>query len=140
PDAAPGAVVEQFPEPYAVAEPGAPVDLVLSESPEDEPDAPGDTASGPATASEPDPKSDTDAGDEADDEPRERLGDRAEPIALEEVSGIGPTYAGRLREEGVQRVSRLAALDPDTVAKITRASTSRAEDWIEEAKRMAAAR
>jgi len=56
------------------------------------------------------------------------------------VSGIGPTYASRLREKGVRNVSQLAALDPDTVAKITQASTNRAERWIEQATQMAAGR
>jgi len=68
---------------------------------------------------------------------QERLGGRGEPIALEDVNGIGPTYAGRLREKGVRNVSQLAALDPETVAEITKASASRAEGWIAEAKRMA---
>ena len=216
PDAPPGTVVEQFPEPYAVAEPGSPVDLVLSEAP-GESNAPSESdASGESTAesrSEPDagegpegedasPSPTDDAGrsekHEGDDErarmeafrrailgvapengdaivdrlrragvtdleslvaadPEEiaaelslpveqivalqrRLGGGGESIALEEVSGIGPTYAGRLREEGVRNVSQLAALDPETVAEITRASTSRAAGWIEEATELAGVR
>ena len=210
----PGTVIEQFPEPHAVAEPGSPVDLVLSETAESE----GDVTSEPDA--EPAPESETDAGNEGSDtnqseddtskpeddtarveEPeagderarmeafrrailgvdpengaavverlrragvtdleslveldpekiaaelslpveqivalQERLGGRGEPIALEEVSGVGPTYAGRLREKGVRNVSQLAALDPETVAKITNASASRAEGWIEEATRLA---
>ena len=217
----PGTVVEQFPEPYAVAEPGSPVDLVLSETAESEADVTSEADATSGSDTESAPESETDAGSEggdtgqseddasqsedddtarsekpeADDERtrmeafrraiievapengdavverlrragvtdieslveldpekiaaelslpveqivalQERLGGRGEPIALEEVSGIGPTYAGRLREKGVRNVSQLAALDPETVSEITKASTSRAEGWIEEATRMA---
>ncbi|EMA57180.1 PASTA domain-containing protein [Halorubrum lipolyticum] len=225
PEAAPGTVVEQFPEPYAVAEPGSPVDLVLSEASEDEPettesepetpeDEPETTSEAPAepktpgeSEPEPSPESDAQSGGEGDDQSdapdpdderarmeafrravidvdpengeavverlrragvtdleslvnldsekiaaelslpveqivalQKRLGGHGEPIALEEVSGIGPTYASRLREKGVRNVSQLAALDPQTVAEITLASTSRAEGWIEQAARMAADR
>ncbi len=215
PDATPGTVVEQFPEPYAVAEPGSPVDLVLAEAPESESESESEAASEPTAeqTSEPDadaggegddaspsPPDDADRSEsaEADDErarmeafrqaiidvapengdavverlrragvtdleslialdPEEiaaelslpveqivalqrRLGGGGEPIALEEVSGIGPTYAGRLREKGVGNVSQLAALDPETVAEITRASPSRAAGWIEEATELAGAR
>ncbi|WP_245851736.1 helix-hairpin-helix domain-containing protein [Halorubrum persicum] len=218
PATAPGTVVEQFPDPYAVAEPGAPVDLVLSaasseeagtsdgetgasgepdssgesESPSD-PDSPNESDAAPT----PDPDDDTAPAEspEPEDERarmeafrraiidvapengaavverlrragvtdleslvsldpeaiaaelslpveqiaalQKRLGARGEPVALEEVSGIGPTYADRLREKGVRNVAQLAALDPEVVADITRASTSRTEGWIEEATRMA---
>jgi len=45
PETAPGTVIEQFPEPYAVTEPRSPVDLVLSEeAPESEPDTPNERA------------------------------------------------------------------------------------------------
>ena len=67
---------------------------------------------------------------------QERLSDDRDPIPLEEISGIGPTYAGRLRDAGVLSVSRLAELDPDRVADIARVSAARAKDWIEQANRM----
>ena len=217
PDAPPGTVVEQFPEPYAVAEPGSPVDLVLAEAPESEPEAASESGSATEPNAEPTPEPDADAGSDVDDadpspsddadrsespevdderarmeafrraivdvapengdavverlrragvtdleslialDPEElaaelsipveqivalqrRLGGGGDPIALEAVSGIGPTYAGRLREKGVRNVSQLAALDPETVAEITRASTSRAAGWIEEATELAGAR
>lgn len=202
-----GAVVEQFPDAYAVAEPGSPVDLVLAEEP------PGDSESTDEASAEADADSATDSdasGDEApedgeggDDESESRteadeearmeafrravvevdpengaavadrlrragvsdleslvkrdpeefaellsipvervralqdeLAGREEPLELESISGIGPTYASRLREEGVETVARLSTLDPETVAEITRASTSRAADWIEQATRL----
>ena len=53
---------------------------------------------------------------------------------LEEIDGIGPTYAGRLREGGIEDIPTLARADPRRVAEITRASTSRTEGWIEQAR------
>ena len=55
---------------------------------------------------------------------------------LEEVDGVGPTYAGRLRATGVQGVRELAEMDPASVAEITGASTNRTERWIREARTM----
>jgi predicted flap endonuclease-1-like 5' DNA nuclease len=208
PGSAPGTVIEQFPEPYTVAEPEAPVDLVLAvepdPEPEPEPDAERDPSSEDASADDAtDTRTGSDSGDDARDpgdderagteadrmeafrravveiEPehgdavvdrlrragvtdleslirqdpkalaetlsipadrivalQEQLGGDREPIALEEVSGIGPTYAKRLREAGVNSVSQLAALDPESVAEIAQTSTSRAGDWIEQAVRM----
>lgn len=198
----PGTVIEQFPDPYAVAEPGSAVDLVLSEPTENGSDAPGE----PNAESRPKSDAGRSAADETtrpeeskpDDERsrmdafrraivgvdpengaavvdrlrragitdleslteldpetiaaelslpadriaalQRRLGGGEEPIALETVSGIGPTYASRLRETGVLNVSQLAALDPETVAEVTRASTSRAEGWVEQARRLVADR
>jgi len=244
PTTTPGAVVEQFPDAYAVAEPGSPVDLVLAEEPPDDseptdeasaeadadsasdsdatgegdtgagegagagedtdPDASGDEAPEDGEAGDDAPEdgeggSDEFGGDqsagptEADEKERmeafrravvevdpengaavadrlrragvtdleslvkrdpeelaellsipvervralqDELGGREEPLELESVSGIGPTYASRLREKGVETVARLSTLDPETVAEITRASTSRAADWIEQATRL----
>jgi len=218
PGSASGTVIEQFPEPYTVAEPEAPVDLVLAAAPdsEPEPDASpeprndnsenGDPEDDESEDSDPEDSESEDSdpedseseedgrsggaderaqmeafrravtevvperGDAVVDRLRragvtdfesltrpdpeeiatklsvptdqiaalqERLGAGREPIELEAVSGIGPTYATRLREAGVQSVSQLAALDPATVAKITRAPVGRSEGWIEQARRMA---
>lgn len=59
-----------------------------------------------------------------------------EPIPLEEITGIGATYADRLRTEGIRGVNQLAELDPETVSELSNASTSRAADWIEQANQM----
>ncbi|MWV63665.1 DUF4332 domain-containing protein [Halorubrum sp. JWXQ-INN 858] len=59
---------------------------------------------------------------------------------LESIGGIGPTYAGRLRDAGILTVGELARRDPREVAEITRASPSRAEGWIEEARSMLSGR
>ena len=52
---------------------------------------------------------------------------------LEEIDGIGPTYAERLREAGIETVARLAAADPGTVAEAAGVGPARAEGWIEQA-------
>jgi polyhydroxyalkanoate synthase len=57
----------------------------------------------------------------------------AEAVAdgdLESVNGIGPTYAERLREAGIDGLAALAAADPETVAEAAEVPVSRAEDWI----------
>ena len=225
PTTTPGAVVEQFPEAFAVAEPGASVDLVLAAEPEppsdpetdaeDEPpsdaDAEGEepvdttddgTPSEPATETDDATSEADDAPTETDEETRtdglegseaermeafrraivtaypdagpavvdrlrragvtdieslveldaekladelsipvehiltlqEKLGGSEEQMDLESINGIGPTYADRLRDKGIESVAELAELDPEEAAEITRASTSRTADWIEEAR------
>jgi len=60
----------------------------------------------------------------------------AEAVAngdLESVDGIGPTYAERLREAGIDGLAALAAADPEVVAEAAEVSVSRAEDWIGQA-------
>lgn len=80
--------------------------------------------SGPETATteaEPTPDPDADA-------------DRRVPSeAVDVVKGIGPTYAGRLSEAGVETVEDLAAADPEEVAKRADVPRARLEDWIERA-------
>jgi predicted flap endonuclease-1-like 5' DNA nuclease len=57
-------------------------------------------------------------------------------VDLEAVDGIGPTYADRLRAAGVEDVRTLLHRNPDEVAEMTRASTSRVESWFVDAKRL----
>jgi predicted flap endonuclease-1-like 5' DNA nuclease len=111
-------VLDQFPSPRSVAEPGTPVDLTVS--------------AGPATADE----ADADAAD-ATSEPSQSnaVGTRA-TVDLEAVDGIGPTYADRLREAGVVDVTTLLDRDVEDVAEVTRASTSRVENWFADARRL----
>jgi polyhydroxyalkanoate synthase len=52
---------------------------------------------------------------------------------LRSLEGIGPTYAGRLREAGIDGVAALADADPETVADAAGVSVSRAEAWIDRA-------
>jgi polyhydroxyalkanoate synthase len=60
----------------------------------------------------------------------------AEAVAdgdLESVNGIGPTYAERLREAGIDGLAALAVADPEAVAEAAEVPVSRAEDWIGQA-------
>ena len=54
--------------------------------------------------------------------------------AVEEVNGIGPTYAERLEAAGIATVADLAASEVATVADAAQTNESRVEDWIQQAK------
>lgn len=54
-------------------------------------------------------------------------------VDVQEITGIGPTYADRLTEAGYETVDALAAADVAAVADTAQTSESRAEDWIEQA-------
>jgi polyhydroxyalkanoate synthase len=51
---------------------------------------------------------------------------------VETVAGIGPTYAERLREAGIETVADLKAADVGTVADAAQTSPGRVEDWFEQ--------
>jgi len=54
--------------------------------------------------------------------------------AVDVIKGIGPTYAGRLADAGVETVADLAAADAAEVAERTDVPEGRLEDWIEKAR------
>jgi predicted flap endonuclease-1-like 5' DNA nuclease len=94
----------------------------------------------PADGEEPsEPSADvTDDAAEADaDEPAEDAGDATEDsragVDLEEIKGIGPAYADRLREAGVEDVADLAAADAADLADRTDLGEGRVGKWIERA-------
>jgi polyhydroxyalkanoate synthase len=60
--------------------------------------------------------------------------DIAASYDLEDVEGIGPTYADRLRSAGIESVSALAVAEETTVAEVARASTGLARTWIARAR------
>lgn len=66
------------------------------------------------------------------------------PDNLEAISGIGPVFAQRLREAGVERFEELAALTPDhlraIVAPIRSGHMIDADRWIAEARAFAETR
>ncbi|WP_277999790.1 class III poly(R)-hydroxyalkanoic acid synthase subunit PhaC [Halocatena marina] len=79
---------------------------------------------------------DTGSGDENSDS---EIGDdshtpnKSELTAdVESVDGIGPTYAMRLREAGIETVDDLATTTTDTVAETAQVSTTRAESWLDQ--------
>ena len=53
---------------------------------------------------------------------------------LEDVKGIGPAYAERLRDAGVADVAELAEADADRLAGETNLSAKRISSWIDRAK------
>lgn len=68
----------------------------------------------------------SDATDTAD------AGDSSEPV--DKVKGIGPAYADRLADVGIETVADLAAADAETIASQTDLSEKRVSRWIERAK------
>jgi polyhydroxyalkanoate synthase len=57
----------------------------------------------------------------------------AEKSDLEEIDGIGPTYAERLREGGIATIADLADADAESVAELTGVGVARAQDWLDQA-------
>lgn len=58
---------------------------------------------------------------------------------LEQILGIGPTYARRLQEAGIHTYSDLAQQTPDHIREITGISlrrTAEAAEWIGDARRL----
>jgi polyhydroxyalkanoate synthase len=51
--------------------------------------------------------------------------------AVDVVNGIGPTYADRLREAGIETVADLREAEAERVAEVAEVSESRAGEWIE---------
>lgn len=53
---------------------------------------------------------------------------------IESVDGIGPTYARRLREAGIETPDDLTTMDAETIAETAQVSTTRAESWLDQAR------
>ncbi|MDS0260349.1 class III poly(R)-hydroxyalkanoic acid synthase subunit PhaC [Haloarcula sp. S1CR25-12] len=51
---------------------------------------------------------------------------------VDTVSGIGPTYADRLHDAGIQTVEDLTEYDAAALAEITNASPSQCQDWLDQ--------
>jgi predicted flap endonuclease-1-like 5' DNA nuclease len=69
--------------------------------------------------------------EEADEPASADTSETAPPV--DEIRGIGPTYADRLGTIGIETVADLADADAAEVAEAAQASESRATDWIERA-------
>jgi polyhydroxyalkanoate synthase len=52
---------------------------------------------------------------------------------LEDLSGVGPAYADRLHDAGVDSVADLAAADAERLADETGVGVSRLQEWIDQA-------
>lgn len=84
---------------------------------------PGEGAAEPAEA----------AGPTATDTDEERFGDGETDVTVDEVSGIGPAYAERLSEAGIETVADLLAADPENLAESTDVSAKRIGRWQDRA-------
>ena len=76
------------------------------------------------------PRSATAASSASDESGSEKTEDST---SVQEIDGIGPTYAERLEAAGIRTVADLAGSDAGTVAEAAEAGESRAADWIEQA-------
>lgn len=65
--------------------------------------------------------------------------DVAASYDLEDVEGIGPTYAGRLRAAGIDSISELVVTDAERVADVAEAGETLARGWIERARALVGA-
>lgn len=54
--------------------------------------------------------------------------------AVDVIKGIGPTYADRLENAGIETVADLAAADAESVADSADVPRGRLDEWIERAK------
>lgn len=61
------------------------------------------------------------------------------PDRLEAIRGIGPVYARRLNLAGIYTYSQLAALSPEQLQSIVESTRWDPSEWIDAAKRLAAA-
>jgi predicted flap endonuclease-1-like 5' DNA nuclease len=53
--------------------------------------------------------------------------------SIEVIDGIGPVFATRLAEAGMEDIASLADASPDSVAEAAGVSGARARSWIEQA-------
>ena len=53
--------------------------------------------------------------------------------SIEVIDGIGPVFATRLTEAGMEYIASLADASPDSVAEAASVSVARARSWIEQA-------
>lgn len=76
-----------------------------------------------------------DAEESADSEPvdDEPTDEPVDSPSVEEIKGIGPTYAERLEAAGIRTVAELSAADPPAVAEAAETGETRAGDWVERA-------
>jgi len=76
--------------------------------------------------------------DEPEESPEDEAIEAEEPPeadespSVETVDGIGPTYAERLQDAGIETVTDLREADIGTVADAAQASPGRVEDWFEQ--------
>lgn len=65
-------------------------------------------------------------------EPAEESAGASEPVDV--LNGVGPAYAGRLEDAGVETVADLASADPADLAAESDIAEGRLQGWIEQAR------
>jgi polyhydroxyalkanoate synthase len=76
----------------------------------------------------------TDEAVEAEDEDADLSEETVATVdSIDSIDGVGPTYADRLKAEGIETVADLAEYDAATIADIAQTSESRAQDWLDQA-------
>lgn len=110
----------------------------------EEPPGDEDVMAEPSDAAGPDPTDtaqvpaeDETPADVAEDEDAADLGKddtAADAEDVEAISGVGPAYAARLHEAGIETVTDLATADPADVADETDVSETRVGRWIDRAR------
>ncbi|MEF8786831.1 MAG: helix-hairpin-helix domain-containing protein [Haloarculaceae archaeon] len=71
--------------------------------------------------------------DESADTEEPATDESADSPSVEEIKGIGPTYAERLEAVGIETVADLAVADPAEVAEAAQTGETRSGDWVERA-------
>jgi len=94
-------------------------------------DAAAGTADETAGADELDASSQAEDADEAAAETADEPEDSP---SVQEINGVGPTFAERLEAADIETVADLAAQDAATLADAAQTNESRVEDWLEQAR------
>ncbi|MFD1645316.1 class III poly(R)-hydroxyalkanoic acid synthase subunit PhaC [Haloarchaeobius litoreus] len=92
-----------------------------------------DTGAVSTPTADAEPATDADASEESDGSSVEIEVEGTEASDLEDVDGIGPAYAERLRDAGVDSIAALAAADAVELAETADLPVSRVEDWVDAA-------
>jgi predicted flap endonuclease-1-like 5' DNA nuclease len=133
-----GSVADTRVESADAAEPAGAAGAASTERAADEPDPDVETpeeaaAAGTDAAASTGSLTEEPPADTAAAEPAEAAGPTDEDdeggIPVEEVSGIGPAYAQRLNDTGIESVGDLLAADPEDVAASTDLSPKRISRW-----------
>ncbi len=66
-------------------------------------------------------------------EPDTTVPDETPSEPVDSIKGIGPSYAKKLGEAGVNTVDDLAGAEPETLAEQTGIAESRIQNWIDQA-------
>jgi predicted flap endonuclease-1-like 5' DNA nuclease len=84
-----------------------------------------------AETEDPEAENEAEAAEEADVAEEADAAVESDPV--DTINGIGPTYAERLGNAGIETVADLAGADAASVAEAAQAGESRAEAWIDRA-------